>query len=267
VAPDAISFDAVHVDRWGPDGGTVSALRGLSWRVRSGERWAVLGPNGSGKTTMLELASGYLQPTRGTVEVLGQRFGRVDVRRLREHVALVSSAVANRLFGGLSAVDLVVAGAHGELEPWWRPPSAEEHKRALSLLQRAGFGDIAERPFGVLSEGERKQVLLARALMAKAELLLLDEPAAGLDVGGRERLVDWLASLAADADLPAVVLVTHHVEQIPPAFTHVLLLREGRAVASGALGETLSSETLTETFRLDLALESFGERFSCRAVW
>lgn len=256
-----LRFRGVDLDRL-----STPVLHQVDWEVGDGERWAVLGPNGSGKTTMFQLASGYLHPTRGTVEVLGHRLGRVDVRRLREHIGLVSAAVAKMLVPGVTAAEVVVSALHGALEPWWDRYSADEQERARHLLAAAGFAAIADRPFGVLSEGERQQVLLARSLMTEPSLLLLDEPAAGLDVGGRERLVGRLAALAADAAAPPIVMITHHVEEIPPGFTHLLLLREGRITASGPLASTLADDTLSRTFGLDLALSGGDGRWSVRGA-
>jgi iron complex transport system ATP-binding protein len=255
-----LGFAAVDLDRL-----STPVLRGIDWQVGPGERWIVLGPNGSGKTTLFELASGYLHPTRGTVDILGRRLGRVDVRRLREHIGLVSTAVAKKLVPAVTATDVVVSALHGALEPWWHHYGVTERDRARGLLAAAGFGSIADRPFGVLSDGERQHVLLARALMSDPALLLLDEPAAGLDVGGREGLVATLSRLALDPVAPPTVMITHHVEEIPIGFTHVLLLREGRVVAAGPLASTLSAGALSETFGLALVLEDLEGRWTCRA--
>ncbi|HMC39739.1 MAG TPA: ABC transporter ATP-binding protein [Acidimicrobiales bacterium] len=256
-----LRFDAVDLDRPG-----LSVLKGVDWSVGHGDRWVVLGPNGSGKTTMFELASGYLHPTRGTVEILGHRLGRVDVRRLRERIGLVSSSLVKKLVPSITAADVVVSGRRGALEPWWQEYTAADWGRARHLLEAAGFGTIADRPFGFLSDGERQQVLLARALMNEPDLLLLDEPAAGLDVGGRERLVARLSSLASDPGHPPTVMITHHVEEIPPAFTHALLLRDGRAVASGPVREVITAEGMSEAFGLALCPEYADGRWTCRAV-
>jgi iron complex transport system ATP-binding protein len=256
-----VRFGAVDLDRPG-----LAVLRAVDWEVEAGERWTVLGPNGSGKTTMFELASGYLHPTRGTVDVLGHRLGRVDVRRLRERIGLVSSALVKKLLPGISATEVVVAGQRGALEPWWQEYPEEDWARARTLLEDAGFASIADRPFGYLSDGERQQVLLARALMHEPDLLLLDEPAAGLDVGGRERLVGYLARLAADPDHPPTVLITHHVEEIPPGFTHALLLRAGRVVVSGELRDVLTARWMSEAFGLALCPEYSDGRWTCRGA-
>ncbi len=259
--PTPLRFVAVDLDRPG-----LSVLRQVSWVVGDDERWVVLGPNGSGKTTLFELASGYLHPSRGEVEILGHTLGRVDVRRLRERIGLVSSSLVKKLVKEITAADVVVSGRHAALEPWWQPYTDEEHVRARRLLDDAGFGRVADRRFGFLSDGERQQVLLARALMNEPELLLLDEPAAGLDVGGRERLVGYLGRLASMPDHPATVMITHHVEEIPPGFTHALLLREGAVVAAGPLEEVITGERLSDTFGLRLLLETAGGRWSCRAA-
>jgi iron complex transport system ATP-binding protein len=233
--------------------GTTPVLLGVDWQVLAGQRWAVLGPNGCGKTTLVQLASGYLHPTRGTVDVLGRRLGRTDVRALREHVAVVSASIARMVLPRLLAREVVVSARHGALEPWWHTYTAAEQDRALSLLGAAGFAGVAERPFGQLSEGERQQVLLARALMAEPGLVLLDEPCAGLDMGGRERLLARVAELAADPAAPPMVLVTHHVEEVPHGFTHALVLKAGRALASAPVTEALTGPLLSECF--DIALE------------
>lgn len=256
-----LRLSAVELDRPG-----VSVLRAVDWAVGADERWVVLGPNGSGKTTLFELASGYLHPTRGTVDILGHRLGRVDVRRLRERIGLVSSSLVKKLVPDITAADVVVSGRHAALEPWWQPYSDGERARARALLADAGFGRITDRRFGFLSDGERQQVLLARALMCDPDLLLLDEPAAGLDVGGRERLVAYLGQLATMPEHPATVMITHHVEEIPPGFTHALLLRDGTPVATGPLEEVLTGARLSETFAMKLVLQRSGDRFSCRAA-
>jgi iron complex transport system ATP-binding protein len=256
-----LRFDAVDLDRV-PN----QVLHGVDWVVRPGERWAVLGPNGSGKTTMFQLASGYLHPTRGAVTILGHRLGQVDVRRLRRRIGLVSAAVAKMLVPTVTAEEVVLASSTGALEPWWDRFDPSQRSQAHALLAAAGFEAIADRPFGVLSEGERQQVLLARSLMMEPDLLLLDEPAAGLDLGGRERLVARLAAVAADPASPPTVMITHHVEEIPPGFTHLLLLREGRVVAAGPIDECLRDEPLSATFGLPLRTAAEGGRWSVRAA-
>ena len=256
-----LRFTGVDVVR-----GETPVLHAVDWVVGPADRWAVLGPNGSGKTTLLQLASGYLHPTRGSVEILGHRLGRVDVRRLRERIGVVSAAVAKMLVPNVTARDVVMSARHAALEPWWHTYGPEDSALARRLLADAGFAGVADRPFGVLSEGERQQVLLARTLMSSPDLLLLDEPAAGLDVGGRERLVTRLSRLAADPTAPPIVLVTHHVEEIPVHFSHLLLLRQGRVVAAGPLVETLTSDNLSSCFGVTLKVAGDAGRWTCRAV-
>lgn len=257
--PPVLLLRDVDVDRSGNQ-----ALLRVSWQVRSGERWAVLGPNGSGKTTLVQLASGYLHPTKGTVEILGQRLGRVDVRALRQRVAVVSASVARMVHPWLSALQVVVPAGRGALEPWWHDYEPSEWQQARELLAAAGFAHIADRPFGQLSEGERQQVLLARALMCAPGLVLLDEPCAGLDMGGRERLLSRLSSLAELGSSPPVVMVTHHVEEIPAGFTHILLLRHGEVLAAGHLGDVLSPEALSRCFDVPLTLHHHEGRWASR---
>lgn len=247
----------VHGDR--------RVLDDVSWEVRAGERWVVLGSNGSGKTSLLSIASLYQHPSGGTVEVLGERLGRTDVRRLRTRIGLASAAMADRLRPGLAALDVVVTAKHAALEPWWHDYDDEDRARAHSLLERVGAGALAEQRFGTLSSGERQRVQLARTLMAEPGLLLLDEPTAGLDVGGREDLVGRLAGLARDPATPPVVLVTHHVEEIPPGFGHALLLRAGRVQAAGPIGAVLTSRALSACFALALEVERHGDRWTARA--
>jgi iron complex transport system ATP-binding protein len=240
-------------------------LRGLSWTVRPGERWVVLGRNGSGKSTVLRLAALTLHPSSGQVEVLGERLGRTDVRVLRTRIGVASAALADRLRPGLSALDVVMTAKHAALEPWWHSYDDGDRARATKLLDQLGVADRASQPFGTLSSGERQRVLLARTLMTDPGLLLLDEPTAGLDLGGREELVAALTALARDPVAPPVVLVTHHVEEIPPGFTHALLLRAGQVHAAGPLVPTLTEATLSSCFDLRLHLEHHGHRWSARA--
>jgi len=239
-------------------------LEGVDWVVRPGERWALLGPNGSGKTTLLRVAGMQVLPTSGTVEVLGERFGAADVRAVRRRIAFVSQSLLRRLRPALRAHDAVLTGRYDALEPHWHRYDDADHARADALLSAAGLASIADRAVGVLSEGERQQVLLARALMGRPELLLLDEPAAGLDLGARERLVAHLAALAADPATPPLVLVTHHTEEIPAGTTHAALLRAGRIVAAGPVGEVLTDDAVSACFGVEVVVEASAGRWATR---
>ncbi|HEU5109508.1 MAG TPA: ABC transporter ATP-binding protein [Micromonosporaceae bacterium] len=244
-------------------------LRDVNWRVEPDERWVVLGPNGAGKTTLLGLAAGRLYPTTGTVDVLGERLGRTDVNELRTRVGLSTAGLADRLPGEERALDVVLTAAWSVVGRFRERYDSVDENRAYALLEQFGVAGLAQRRYGTLSEGERKRVQIARALMTDPELLLLDEPAAGLDLGGREDLVGRLGELAQDPDAPTLVLVTHHVEEIPPGFTSALLLREGAVVAQGPLPETVTAEHLSKTFGLpltvDRAVDRAGDRYAARA--
>jgi iron complex transport system ATP-binding protein len=240
-------------------------LGGVSWEVREGERWVILGRNGSGKTSIMRIASLYLHPSSGEVQVLGETLGRTDVRTLRTRIGVASAALAAQLRPALTAVDVVMTARYAALEPWWHRYTDDDRSRAVSLLDRLHIAHLADRTVGTLSSGEQQRVLLARTLMTSPGLVLLDEPTAGLDLGGREELVASLGALARDPAAPPVVLVTHHVDEIPPGFTHVLLLRDGRVLASGPIGTTLTEATLGACFGLPLVLERRGDRFSAWA--
>jgi len=239
-------------------------LDGVSWQVREGERWVVLGANGAGKTTLLQVVSTHVFPTTGLVGLLGEVVGAVDVFELRPRIGLTSAALGERVPASEVVSDLVMSASYAVLGRWREQYDDLDHDRARELLTEVGAAHLADRRFGTLSEGERKRVQIARALMTDPELLLLDEPAAGLDLGGREDLVSTLTLLAEDPTAPATVLVSHHVEEIPPGFTHVLLLRRGSVVAAGPLRETLTEATLTKTFGMPLRLHSEDGRYSAR---
>jgi iron complex transport system ATP-binding protein len=254
-----VRMTGVGVRRTGND-----LLADLDWTVELDERWVVLGPNGAGKTTLLRLAAAELHPTSGTVDLLGDRIGKVNIFDLRPRIGFTSAAIAQRVPGDERVIDVVVSAGYAVVGRWREAYDTLDTERALELLGAMGIPHLAERTFGTLSEGERKRTLIARSLMTDPEMLLLDEPAAGLDLGGREDLVARLSELAFDPEAPAMVLVTHHVEEIPPGFTHALLLRDGRAVASGLVDDVVTSDNLSKTFDQDLLLERSGDRYFAR---
>ncbi|MBI3687104.1 MAG: ABC transporter ATP-binding protein [Actinobacteria bacterium] len=267
MAPVGVHEDVViQLAGVGVRRGDARLLTDIDWSVELDERWVVLGPNGAGKTTLLQIAGAQLHPTAGEAHVLGERIGGVNVFDLRPRVGFASAAVANHIPPGECVLDLVMSAGYAVLGRWREPYQETDRARARMLLRRFGVLDLADRRFGTLSEGERKRVQIARALMADPELMLLDEPAAGLDLGGREALVGHLAALAADPDAPTLVLVTHHVEEIPPGFTHALLLREGEVVAAGLLGDVLTGESLSAAFGLPLRVDRVGGRYFARAA-
>jgi iron complex transport system ATP-binding protein len=256
-----IALDRVSVIRGGN-----FLVRSVSWQVELDERWVVLGPNGAGKTTLLNLASGRIHPSRGTAWILGERLGRTDVNELRTRIGLTTGAFAEQVPPAERVLDVVVTAAWSVVGRWRENYDPQDEARARRLLGQLGMGALTDREFGTLSEGERKRTQIARALMTDPELMLLDEPTAGLDLGAREDLLARLAGLADDPDAPAMVLVTHHVEEIPPGFTHAMLLREGTVVAAGLLGETLTADNLSKTFGLPLIVQRSGDRYTARGA-
>jgi iron complex transport system ATP-binding protein len=255
---------ALHCSHISLDLDGARVLDDVSWEIKSGERWVVLGPNGAGKTTLLRIAALYQHPTSGTVDVLGQRLGRCDVRTLRERIAFSSPALAARLEPSMTAAEVVMTARYAALAPWWHQYTDEDRARAVALLDRFRCAALADHRLPTLSAGERQRVLLARTLMTDPALVLFDEPTAGLDVGGREELVADLAEWARDKEGPPLVLVTHHLEEIPPAFTNALVLKNGRVAAVGALEETVTSKVMTAAFNLPLKVEGQAGRFSAR---
>ena len=246
--------------------GGAAIVSGVSWDVAEGERWVVLGPNGAGKTTLLALAATLIHPTRGSVEVLDERLGRTDVFELRPRIGLASAALAERIPPDERVSDVVVTAAYAVTGRWRERYEGGDVGRARHLLDQLGVNHLASRTFGTLSEGERKRVQVARALMTDPELLLLDEPAAGLDLGGREDLVRRLGEIALDEDSPTTVLVTHHVEEIPVGFSHAMLLRAGAVVASGPIEQVLTADLLGATFGLALTVEHRDGRWTARTL-
>jgi iron complex transport system ATP-binding protein len=260
-----VHLPAVHLTnvRLSHDGGHSWALDGLSLCVNSHDRWAVLGANGSGKSTLVQIITGWLHTSHGDVQILGARLGQgVDWRVHRQRVGVVSAAFAKLLRPDLASQDVVMTAMYAALEPWWHDYSDTDRKRAYDLLADAGFGYLAQRPFGALSEGERQQVQLARTLMGNPDLLVLDEPAAGLDLGARERLVGRLNELASASSPMPIVLVTHHLEEIPVGFTHALLLSNGKAIAQGPIAEVLTSENVSSAFGIDVKVGQRNGRWS-----
>jgi len=244
-----IEFADVSVIR-----GTREVLRGINWTVREGEHWVVLGPNGAGKTTLIQLASALIFPSKGMTSILGEMLGLVDVFELKPRIGLSSAAMHDRLYPEELVLDVVRTAAFGMSARWREVYEAEDVQRAQQLLDEWGVGVFAARRYGTLSEGERKRVLIARALMCNPELLLLDEPAAGLDIAAREILTRQLTDFCSRADAPVTVHVTHHADEIPAGATHVLMLRDGNQVAAGPIGETLNDDTMSETFGLPLSM-------------
>jgi iron complex transport system ATP-binding protein len=242
--------------------GKATLLDNIDWMVEEDERWVILGPNGAGKTTLMQLCSAQIHPTTGVVGILGEVVGTVDLFELRPRIGWTSAAVAERIPRHELVRDVVVSASYGVVGRWRERYDELDHDRARRLLVDVGVGALLDRTFGTLSEGERKRVQVARALMTDPELLILDEPAAGLDLGGREELVTTLSRLALDQDAPATILVSHHVEEIPPGFTHALMLRGGRAVAAGPLPEVMTEDLLGEAFGMRLVLHEEDGRYS-----
>ncbi|MCW2842610.1 MAG: transporter related protein [Nocardioides sp.] len=244
--------------------GQATLLDRINWTVEEDERWVILGPNGAGKTTLLQVAAAHIHPTSGVAGILEEVLGTVDVFDLRPRIGLTSAALAERIPRHELVHDVVVSASYGVVGRWREAYDALDHERAADLLVEVGARHLTDRTFGTLSEGERKRVQIARALMTDPELLLLDEPAAGLDLGGREDLVSTLSVLAMDPDSPATVLVSHHVEEIPPGFTHALLLRGGRVVASGLLDHVITESNLSAAFGMPLVLSHADGRWAAR---
>ncbi len=257
---EVLSFNDVSVVR-----GRKDLLKDVSWEVNEGERWIVLGPNGAGKSTLMNIAAARLHPTRGTAQILGETMGRVDVFELRPLIGLSSALVANSIPGRETALNVVLTAAYGMTGRWREKYEKLDERRAFGLLHEWGMSTFMNQSFDKLSEGERKRVLIARSLMTDPELLILDEPAAGLDLAGRETLVAKLSELAADEYAPALVLVTHHLEEVPAGFTHILMMRDGQVVAAGEIEKTLTEENLQATYGMPLALRSENGRFSAFA--
>jgi len=259
--PPVVALDGVDV---AVDG--VPVLHGIDWIIRAGERWVIVGPNGSGKTTLLRLLSSWLRPWSGRAEVLGEVLGRTDMRVLRRRIGYTSQALTDLLRPTMTPYEVVLAAPNGALETWWHRYDDDQRADAEAQLRRFGIDDeMARRPLRTLSSGERQRVLLARAFTGRPGIVILDEPTAGLDVGGREDLLRRLDDAAASTDAP-LVLVTHHLEEIPPAFDHAVLLRGGRLVAAGRADDVLTSATLSELYGVPLEVARRDGRWSAVAA-
>lgn len=254
---EVINLEAVSVIR---DGRYL--LSKVNWRVQANERWVVLGPNGAGKTTLLQVASTYITPSRGTVRLLGIEHGKGDVREIRRRVGYAGAGLADMIRGYLPAIEVVVTGKHAAfVDSLWHDYVESDWTVAESRLARLQADHLVDRRFDVLSAGEKQRVMIARSLVTDPELLLLDEATTGLDLGARERLVASLSDLAFDLKGPAVVLVTHHVEEIPPGYNHILMLSKGEVLADGPIDETLTDESLSHCFQLTLRLQRHEDRY------
>lgn len=261
MAGEVLRLQGVTIRR---DGATL--LRDIDWTVNEEERWVVVGPNGAGKTTILQVAATLLYPTEGTADVLGERMGQTDVFDLRPRIGISSAAIAEQVPPSEQVIDLVLTASYAILGRWREEYESADVTRAVELLDALGCASLIRRRFATLSEGERKRVQIARALMPDPELLLLDEPAAGLDLGAREDLVVRLTALAEDALAPTTVLVTHHVEEVPAGFTHAMLLRRGAVVAMGKVDEVFTEQHLTKAFGVPLTVERQNGRWYARAT-
>jgi iron complex transport system ATP-binding protein len=241
-------------------------LDSVNWGVEDDERWVILGPNGAGKTTMLQIAAAAMHPTRGLAEVLEEPLGQTDLFELRPRIGFASTAMARKVPASEKVIDVVMTAAYSVTGRWNEEYDAVDERRAQRVLAEWKLDHLADRTFGTLSDGEQKRVQIARAVMTDPEILLLDEPAASLDLGAREELVQLLGGYASEAGSPAIIMVTHHVEEIPRGFTHALLMSGGRIVAAGPLAESLTAENLSQTFSLQIALTETDGRFTARAA-
>lgn len=256
---DVLSLSRVSVVRDGR-----SILKDIDWSVSSDQRWVILGPNGAGKTTLLSLAAGHMHPSSGAVTVLGARIGRTDIAELRSRVGFSSSAQGRRIPNSETVLDSVLTAAHAVEGRWTEEYERVDVKRAERVLLEWSLSELRDHRFGTLSDGERKRTLIARAVMTDPELLLLDEPAASLDLGAREQLLHLLQGYASSPSSPAMIMVTHHLEEIPPGFSHVMLLKNGMIVKQGAVEEVLTSSALSDTFDVPLVVSVHEGRYQAR---
>ncbi|HEX7581465.1 MAG TPA: ATP-binding cassette domain-containing protein [Gaiellaceae bacterium] len=263
---DVVRLEKASVHRRGPDGERRFIVRDATWVVREGEHWAVLGPNGAGKTTLLRIASAQLHPSTGAAALFGGTLGRIRIPQLRHRIGIVEAGVSARFFPTLRAIDVVLTGVTGTSSLLEEHVTPERVEAARELLRMAGVDAQADRPFAGLSQGERARVMLARALITDAVLLVLDEAGAGLDLPGRELLIASLERIARERPQLASIVATHHLEELPSVMTHALLVRGGGIVAAGPIDETLTGELMSECFGLPLTVERRDGRFFARAV-
>lgn len=238
----------------------------VDWQVELDERWVIIGPNGAGKTSLVRMASAEEFPSAGVAYLMGERLGKTDMRDLRAAIGISSAAVQHRIPDGERVDDLVISAGYAVLGRWREDYQDMDFSRADDILKQVGAYHLAKRTWGTLSEGEKKRVILARALMANPELLILDEPSAGMDLGGREDLVGYLGDLAMDPDAPAIVMITHHVEEIPYGFTHAMILDEGKVVAKGLINTVLTSKNLSTAFHQPIQVDRIGDRYFARRI-
>lgn len=265
ASPPRIPPPLLHIDQLTVARGSNRLLDGVSWRVEPRQHWAILGPNGCGKTSLLKTLTGYLTPSSGSLQLLGKTYGRTDWRDLRLQIGIVSSALQSGVPADEPALETVISGRYAQLDLWIKPRQRDtaDARRWLTFVEGAA---LADRPWGYLSQGERQRVLIARALMAEPRLLILDEPCAGLDPIAREHFLGFIEALARKPKGPALILVTHHVEEITPAFSHALVLRAGRVVASGPRGRVVTSRVLSTAFGAPLRLSRRGPRLTLHVV-
>ena len=256
-----LNLQSVSVVR---DGKTI--LGPLDWQVNENERWVILGPNGAGKSTLFSLCSAQIHPTSGTVEILGSKLGSVDVFEVRPRIGFMGSTLVNLLPEDEKVIDIVLTAAYAMLGRWNESYELWDESRAQALLTTLGVRELGQRNFNTLSEGEKKRVLIARSLMSDPEILLLDEPASGLDLGGREDLLNRFDLLANDHFAPVTLIITHHIEEIPAGSTHALLLKSGKTVGSGPISNVITSENLSLAYDMPISVTMLNNRFSANAI-
>lgn len=254
-----MSIELVSLHSVGFARGERQILRDIDLTISTGQRWLVLGGNGSGKSTLLRMMALREHPSVGEIDILGERLGRMDVRTARQQIGFSAQGLSDQLRSDLRSIDVVVTAIHAALEPWWHTYSSAEVAQAQTQLERLEIGHLAQQTFGTLSSGERQRVLLARTMMNEPSLIVLDEPFAGLDLVAREDLIDALAILSGDSNVGAMVLVTHHLEEVPPGITHLLCLRDGRSIYNGTFDEGMNSAVISQTFGIDVEVTSTSE--------